>query len=159
MRRSGVLILFLCFVAIHHKNGATAEDKKTNDIRLPKSVVPEHYNVSILPDLETNEMEGTVRMDFHVLNVTDRIVMHGVNLTVVDESVVVELLDPSAGDKQLKFASVQYDSVKEFIIIQLDSPLNPGRYRVSLDYVGFLSNNLKGLYRSNYFDLTSQSKK
>ena len=153
-----VLLLFVV-VSI---DGASNDDKPAaidKDIRLPESVVPLHYDISILPDLKTSHMEGSVRMDFKVLSATDRVVMHGVNLTVPDDSIEIEPMDSTSTNEPIQVVSVDYDHSKEFIIIQLAPKMRVGRYRIRLDYTGALSNNLKGLYRSDYFDQASQSKK
>lgn len=167
MPKSGLsrlaIILLLLVSAVSTGEGA---QKMKNDIRLPGSIKPKHYDISIIPDLEANDMEGTVSMEFSVGNSTEEIVMHGINLTVDEESVILITLPSStkttkAKDAhQVKAVSVSYDTSKDFIIIKLDSKLDPSfDYRLSLSYSGALSSNLKGLYRSSYFDQATRSNK
>lgn len=145
--------------------GALVEAKTNdNDIRLPESIVPNHYDIAIMPDLQTGEVEGIVRMEFSVKTATDKIVMHGVNITVVERSVKVSSIGSgpkeTAAKKHVPVSSVSYDPAKDFIIIRLGSQLDPDRrFQVTLNYIGALSNNLKGLYRSDYFDHKARSKK
>ncbi len=162
---SGILQLTsILLLVIALGTGGIAQRTKT-DIRLPGSIKPKHYDISIIPDLEANDMEGTVSMEFSAENSTDEIVIHGMNLTVDEESVILITLPSTKTTKakdghQVKAVSVSYDTSKDFIIIKLDSKLDPSfDYRVSLSYSGALSGNLKGLYRSSYFDQATQSNK
>lgn len=135
------------------------EGKVLPDIRLPKSIVPEHYFVGIVPDIHQNNnaIEGFVHLDFFVQTPTDRIVMHAVNLTLNEDSVSVNLLpsknmemmrendvsktSSSGLSEKLKMLKVlrpiSYDADKEFAIIHLGSKLEENqRYRVSFNYSG-----------------------
>ena len=73
---------------------AIGEGKILPDIRLPKSIVPEHYHVGIVPNIHENKnaIEGFVHLNFFVQSPTDRIVMHAVNLTLNEDSVTVNPL-------------------------------------------------------------------
>ena len=149
------------------------------DIRLPKSIIPEHYQIGLIPDIyhSHNSMEGFVHLDFFVQSSTDRIVLHAVNLTLQKDSVVVvprmlkamEMMkenDVSKSDENEKpkqpevLHPISYDAQKEFVIIHLASNLEENqRYRLKFNYSGTLSKNLKGFYRSDYLELKSNTKK
>lgn len=136
------------------------EGKFLPDIRLPKSIVPEHYHIGIIPHIHDGkaEIEGFVHLDFFVQSPTDRIVMHAVNLTLNEESVAVNQLQSKAMEimqendvskisssgtteksKMLKvLRPVSYDVDKEFAIIHLSSKLEENKwYRVSFNYSGY----------------------
>lgn len=147
--------------------------KKLPDIRLPKSIVPEHYHVGIIPDLfHNNSLEGFLHLDFFVQSSTDEIVMHGVDLKIDEGSVNVVLQQPNAIEstqlnklkeltKTPKLRSpVLYDKEKEFIIFKLSDKLEENlRYRLLLNYSGTVTTTLKGLYRADYTDQKSKLKK
>ena len=133
------------------------------NIRLPKTIIPVHYDVGLVPDLDTGSLVGYVHLDFFVQSTTDRIILHGVNLTIIDSSVIVTAI-PNSNENDLNkwernsspleiLHPVTYNATKEFIIMQLVSKLNENsHYRLSLNYTGALSQNLKGFYRSDYID-------
>ena len=154
--------------------------KKLPDIRLPTAIVPEHYDIGIVPDIDQDSLEGLVVLDFFVRSSTDQIFMHAKNLRIVDSSVVVFLLSTNntqfeletlandvsfskeKGTSELKevFNLTSYDSEREFVIFNLFSKLQEnGKYRLSFNYTGKLATNLKGIYRSEYVDKKTQTKK
>jgi aminopeptidase N len=149
----------LCLLAAVFVSIVIGEGKVLPDIRLPKSIVPEHYNVGIVPDIyqNNNAIEGFVHIDFFVQSPTDRIVMHSVNLNLNEDSITVNLLPSktmemmrendvsksssngiSEKSKILKvLRPVSYDVEKEFAIIHLGSKLEENRrYRVMFNYSG-----------------------
>ena len=156
--------LFLLLNVLFHQsvNG----DK---DIRLPKSIIPVHYNIGIVPDLADGSLQGYVHLEFFVQSPTDRIILHGLNLAVIESSVIVTPL-PNSNENDLNLREtpnrlaiifpVQYNSTREFIIIQLASKLKDNsNYRLVLNYTGTISTNLKGFYRSDYVDQQTGAKK
>ncbi len=149
----------ICLLAAVLFSFLMGEGKVLPDIRLPKSIMPEHYFVGIVPDIHQNNnaIEGFVHLDFNVQSPTDRIVMHAVNLTLIEDSVFVNLLPSktmemmrendvsktsssglSEKSKTLKvLRPISYDMDKEFAIIHLGSKLEENqRYRVSFNYSG-----------------------
>lgn len=178
---SVIRLLLFTVISFSLETVESAGGKNLPDIRLPKSIVPEHYEIGIIPDIQgRNEIEGFVHLDFFVQSSTDQLVMHGVNLTVIEESIVIsapalrsmELMQENDVSKtnsnginekvkQLTVLHpVVYDVDREFIIIRLGSKLEENfRYRISLNYTGVLAKNLKGFYRSDYLDMKTQSKK
>lgn len=176
-------VVGLClFAAVLCGTIVNTDGKFLPDIRLPKSILPEHYSIGIIPDIHQGnaDIEGFVHLDFFVQSPTDRIVMHAVNLTLNEESIVVNQLPSKAMEimqendvskisstgiseksKMLKvLRPVSYDVEKEFAIIHLGSKLEENRrYRVSLNYSGSLAKNLKGFYGSEYLDRKSKTKK
>ncbi len=67
------------------------------DVRLPKTWIPERYNVTLLPNLKTDNGDwsypGSVEIALRASNETEgneRIFLHAKGLTIDEESVVVE---------------------------------------------------------------------
>ena len=169
------LLVVLCF-----NDGAVAR----KDLRLPNAVIPESYRIKILPMFVEGDFRlfGNVRMDFFIVEPTDRIVMHAVNLTIDDGATIVLLANEShravkrsesphdQEDDPLEVATeivesdagfrVTYDAEKEFVIFELPWTLRVGRrYRIQFGYRGQLSQGLEGLYLSHYIDRQSGSKR
>ncbi|XP_025081948.1 uncharacterized protein LOC112556791 [Pomacea canaliculata] len=75
----------------YHKfegSGSSSADKLTlEDILLPTNLRPEHYDITIQPDMEGPDpkkftFNGTVTMTFTCVNATDKIVLHASMLEV-----------------------------------------------------------------------------
>ena len=67
----------------------------------------------------------------------------------------ITLTDMSNG-KNVPILKHDYDKDREFYIAHLSKALTPGHaYKISINYVARLSDNLKGFYRSVYKDLTT----
>ena len=88
---------------------------------------------------------------------------------MIESSVIVTPL-PNSNENDLNLREtpnrlaiifpVQYNSTREFIIIQLASKLKDNsNYRLVLNYTGTISTNLKGFYRSDYVDQQTGAKK
>ncbi|MGO9450654.1 MAG: hypothetical protein ACLQDV_06345 [Candidatus Binataceae bacterium] len=66
-------------------NVARAEDPylfATAPGKLPKTVVPTHYTVSLQPDLNTLAMPGVEVVDINVLRPTSRLVLNALNMAI-----------------------------------------------------------------------------
>ncbi len=170
-------LFLLVAAALCSNDGMAAAD----GIRLPGSVVPENYRIKILPIIEEGDFRlfGSVRLDFSTTEPIDRIVLHAVNLTMDEKITVVPLAGKCRSvvkraepeeDDPLELAAetddhhggyhVSYDREKEFVIIGLPWTLNANhRYRIKFTYHGQLSQGLDGLYRTDYPDPTTGSKR
>ncbi|XP_050314104.1 endoplasmic reticulum aminopeptidase 1-like isoform X2 [Anthonomus grandis grandis] len=56
-----------------------------NSIRLPTTLKPSRYNLTIHPNLTTLEVRGQISIEFHCDKETNFIVLHGHNLTILDK--------------------------------------------------------------------------
>jgi Peptidase M1 N-terminal domain len=172
MERLLLLMLFVGVWAVEDLN-----------VRLPGSIVAEHYRIKMITVLQEGDFRlvGSLRMDFTVKESTDQVVMHAINLTVVEDSVniitlsrgdprslsVEELLsiveessDSRTDSEPIRSQSVVYDAENEFVIIRLTSALIENRrYRINFNYRGKLSDGLKGFYRSHYIDRSTSSRR
>ena len=102
------------------------------NLRLPKSIIPVHYDLGIVTDLDTGSLVGYVHPNFFVRSATDRIILHGVSLTVIDSSVVVTAI-PHLNQRDLDkrerdsyspldiLHPVTYNSTNEFIVIGFEA--------------------------------------
>lgn len=151
-------------------------------MRLPRSILPENYRIKLIAllDEDNPRLVGTLRLDFVATQDTDRIVMHAVDLQLVEQSVsvttlsrgdprklsVAELLLIAEGDGStpppppVTSVGVDYDVDAELVTIRLSSMLlESRRYQLSFNYRGQMSDTLRGLYRSSYVDRISGKKR
>jgi puromycin-sensitive aminopeptidase len=113
--------------------------------RLPRSVVPERYELRIEPDLTTATFRGAEDVAVHVAEATDEVVLNANDLAVTAAWVVAD------GDRRVE-ATVHLDDEAERLTLRLGEQLAPGRATVHLEFEGTINDKLKGLYRSVYED-------
>lgn len=94
--------------------------------------------------------EGETKIRFVCAKPTDVIVFHGKDINI-DES-KLSLKTEGGIDVVLK-GKLEYDEIREFYKLSLtnECTLNE-KYILTIDYVGKISTNLYGFYRSSYVD-------
>ncbi len=115
------------------------------DHRLPRTVLPRHYDLEIEPDLHAATFAGRVRIDIDVREPTSEILLNAVELTV-DEATLV------AADGSRQRATVHHDDQAERLALRLESPVEPGAASLELIFDGLLNDKLAGFYRSTFVD-------
>ncbi|EFX67104.1 hypothetical protein DAPPUDRAFT_302210 [Daphnia pulex] len=174
----GVLVYFLAdrpypAAALTNGNGAAASASSSSgsgkkdqphdmagnkNVRLPRAVLPSRYDVRLFPVLEKGNFSilGHVSIDLQCQMETDRIVLHSADIVVDPKSVKVFEQGNKPG-KTLMVASdgIHYDTDMEFLVIRLcpkhkDKLAKGANYTLSMNYVGNLTDQLRGLYRSTY---------
>lgn len=123
----------------------TAHDDETSRYRLPRTVVPSHYELVLEPDLDAATFAGTVAIDVEVVEPVDEIVLNALDLEI-DAAVLV-------GPNGTRLAgSVTYDADTERALIDIEDAAAPGAWRIELSFRGELNDKLVGFYRSTYTD-------
>jgi puromycin-sensitive aminopeptidase len=117
-----------------------------SEFRLPKKVVPVHYEIDITPDFQNLTFRGTVTIDVHVKEPVSNIALNAHQLTIGE--VAVEDINSSTS-----FAgSVSLDKKLQRANIALQGTVGPGRWRIKMAFAGVLNDELKGFYRSVWKD-------
>ncbi|XP_029952160.1 aminopeptidase Ey-like [Salarias fasciatus] len=127
--------------------------------RLPDSLSPSTYNVSLHPRLTPNEdsglyiFTGQSSVEFTCLKETDLILIHSnkLNLTLFDgfHAKLTGLNGAVAPTMKNTFLEVP----TQYLVIQLNAPLKAGStYRLDTEFVGELADDLGGFYRSEYVE-------
>ncbi|XP_078103122.1 aminopeptidase Ey-like [Sander vitreus] len=126
--------------------------------RLPDSLVPVSYNVTLWPRLEPNAdgmylFKGRSIVVFKCVKETDLIIIHSnkLNLTSFEgHQAVLGDLD-GATVPSLKKSWLEIPT--QYLVVQLNSPLKAGStYTLFTEFVGELADDLGGFYRSEYKD-------
>lgn len=124
--------------------------------RLPDSLVPVSYNITLWPHMEPNEngtyvFFGNSTVIFKCEKETDLIIIHSnkLNLTTFeDHHATLKGLD-GATAPALKNTWLEIPT--QYLVIQLQSALAVGSsYELRTEFVGELANDLGGFYRSEY---------
>jgi puromycin-sensitive aminopeptidase len=113
-----------------------------NPYRLPRHVVPTHYDLHLEPDLETLVFTGSVGIDFAVSESTDSIVLNAAEIDIKSATITS---GPTVSE-------IVYDEEYERATLKLDGQLAPGDHRLDIDYTGVINDQLKGWYQSIYQD-------
>jgi aminopeptidase N len=108
--------------------------------RLPKSVVPDHYAITITPDLAAEKFSGQETIDVDVTEPIDTITLHSAGLELTD--VVV-----GSGSKLLN-PTVTFDVPNEMASLKFSQTVPPGKASIRISFTGALSGQLRGLYLS-----------
>ncbi len=132
----------------------------TEGIRLPRHMMPQRYEVQLVPVLEEGNFithgEVSIELAFDASGMggvedAERVVLHS-RYTHIDEDSVV--LTDSAGEERV-IVGHEYDLEREFYVIHLDRRLNSAgsdNFALSMTFQSELLDDLEGLYYSTYVD-------
>ncbi|CAL1614802.1 unnamed protein product [Knipowitschia caucasica] len=112
-------------------------------MRLPKSVFPTHYDLSIHPNLTTLDFSGVVRIRLDVREDTETIVLHSKRLEVSN----VYLLGPE-GVRPLRV--LEFPRFHQLALVSEDVLIKGRNYEVHLEFAANLSDSFHGFYKSSY---------
>lgn len=140
------------------------------DVRLPTSIKPLKYNISLEPYLYENNFtfSGEVHINILVLEDCYNITMHAIDLDISKNDVAIINVQPlqSKSDKQnsskaiakgkaimteLRIRKQYLLEAKQFFIIELyDKLLKNTEYVIKIKFSGLIQDYLQGFYRSSY---------
>ncbi|MGH0162220.1 UNVERIFIED_CONTAM: hypothetical protein FKN15_042193 [Acipenser sinensis] len=116
-------------------------------MRLPRAVIPVHYDLTLQPNLTTMKFTGSVTITVKVNEDTKNVVLHSSGLDISKISI------RPVGENQPKPAQyVEYHPWQQ-IAVQCPETLQKGRsYDLKLEYSANLSDSYYGFYKSSYRD-------
>jgi len=110
------------------------------NVRLPSSVTPIHYRITLQPNMDTFYVNGTSEIEASVNEETDYIILHVKDITVDTISV-----DGNSVKKKFDYGE------NDFHVIQINGRLQKGALMIRLTYHYMLTaNELVGFYNSSY---------
>ncbi|RWS12695.1 Puromycin-sensitive aminopeptidase-like protein [Dinothrombium tinctorium] len=125
-----------------NKNAPTESDHTFS--RLPATVIPHLYDLTLKPDLQTFKFEGSEVINVVVQKATNKVLLNAIDLNITrasfsdDSGNVIEAEHVNSCDKT------------EIVTITFPSNLKPGKAQLSIQFYGSINNKLRGLYRSKY---------
>ncbi|XP_063046293.1 aminopeptidase N-like [Engraulis encrasicolus] len=130
--------------------------------RLPMTLKPSVYNVTLWPRLTMNEhglyvFTGHSTVDFQCVNATDLILIHSnkLNLTKMDGGEHHARLTGLDGAVAPGIKSTWLQVTTQYLVIQLNGKLAEGKnYQLHTEFIGELADDLGGFYRSEYYEGT-----
>jgi aminopeptidase N len=108
--------------------------------RLPQSVVPDHYAITITPDLPIEKFSGNETIDVTIKEPVDTITLHSADIVMHD--VVL-----ASGSKMMN-ATITYDVPNEMASLKFGQTIPPGKASLRIAFDGNLQSQLRGLYLS-----------
>ncbi len=115
-----------------------------NPYRLPRALLPRHYDLTLEPDLTAATFTGTVSIDVEVTEPTSEVVVNTAELDLLSVTVTQ--------GSSMAATSVTLDAETERALVRLPAPLSPGRAVLAFRFAGVLNDKLRGFYRSTYSD-------
>ena len=132
MRRAFTIVL-LPFITFAAAGFAQAQ-------RLPENVLPQHYSLTLTPDLKAATFSGSEIIDLTLAEPTSSISLNARDLTF--NSVTLEV----AGKEQP--ASVSLDPEKQQATFTVPTQIPAGNATLKIQYTGILNGELRGFYLS-----------
>ena len=114
-----------------------------NKYRLPKMVIASYYSITIKPDLDSEKFSGSETITLTVKDKINSIKLNSIGLKI-DKAEI--------RDVGLKPINISEDKDHETISVNFKEYLNPGEYKLDLEFHGDLDNSLRGFYLSRYKD-------
>ncbi|XP_019733792.1 aminopeptidase N-like isoform X2 [Hippocampus comes] len=137
----------------------TPSNNPWDKYRLPKSLVPEIYNITLWPRLTPDPktglyiFTGVSSVEFKCAEETNLILIHSnkLNYTNYENNHMAKLIPLDSGSKAPSIVSSWLQNETQYLVLKLDSKLmKDHRYRLHTTFTGELADDLGGFYRSEY---------
>jgi len=121
-------------------------DTPADQYRLPRTVVPAHYDLELEPDLTAFTFRGTGATTVEVVETTNRFVLNAIELEVQKAWVTND-----AGAR-IEAEMIHLDEDTERLAVELGAEATPGTWVLHTEFTGLLNDKLHGFYRSTFTD-------
>ncbi len=108
--------------------------------RLPTTVTPEHYSLTLAPDLKTATFTGKETIDVTLAQPATSITLNAAQITF--QTVTI------ASDGNTQTAKVSEDKANEQVTLQVPTEIPAGKATIKIRYTGILNGQLRGFYLS-----------
>ena len=116
-----------------------------DSFRLPRTVEPQHYELTLTPDLAAATFAGEERVRVLVHEEVTELVLNAAELDIHH----AELRDDEGNTLT---ATVTLDEAQERATVALSGAAGPGHWTLDLTFTGTLNDKLRGFYRSTFID-------
>ncbi|XP_017329198.1 alanyl (membrane) aminopeptidase b, tandem duplicate 1 [Ictalurus punctatus] len=131
----------------------SASNEPWDKFRLPDTLIPVSYDVTLWPRLKPNAeglyvFTGHSSVEFECVKETDLILIHANKLNLSADATLSTL----NGSPAPSITSTRTISKTQYLVFHLSDKLNSGeRYKLHTEFRGELSDDLGGFYRSEYY--------
>ncbi|MGH8923330.1 MAG: M1 family metallopeptidase [Acidimicrobiia bacterium] len=116
-----------------------------NPYRLPRSVVPSRYDITLIPDLSQATFSGLETVAVEVLEPTAAIVLNS-------HEIEIQRAELRRGEETLE-ATVTFEPESQRTVLAFDRKLEAGPGELYLEFTGLLNDQLVGFYKSTFTDV------
>jgi aminopeptidase N len=109
--------------------------------RLPRTVIPKHYAVTIEPDLVRETFRGAETIDVDVQESVSSVTLHAIDLDLSS-------ITATSGAISARGTVSSVDAANEMVTVAFDRPLPPGGAALHFGFSAPLNKQLRGLYLS-----------
>jgi len=137
LMRKPIAFLFLGFFAITSQ----AENKPSVQSppgSLPREIVPRSYLIHLEPDIEARVSDGVESIEIEVVQPTSRIVLNALDTQIIRARIEI--------DGRPEELAPQLDTNLQTVSLDLESPLQPGNYTLSIKFQSRISEEPRGLF-------------
>jgi puromycin-sensitive aminopeptidase len=117
-----------------------------NPFRLPRSVIPSRYDLTISPDLDSRTFVSRCVVTVEVSTTLHQVVCNASDIEVTKAWVVI------ADGTRIDAVSIDHDADTERVTATFERTLPVGPARITYEYSGTLNDKLCGFYASTYAD-------
>jgi puromycin-sensitive aminopeptidase len=117
-----------------------------NPYRLPRTVTPSRYDLTISPDLRGRNFVGQVSVAVHVNEAVAQIVCNANDVTVHKAWVV------DASGTRTDATAISHDNETERVTLTMERTIVAGDAKIVFEFEGILNDKLCGFYASTYTD-------
>ncbi|EDY17097.1 Peptidase M1 membrane alanine aminopeptidase [Chthoniobacter flavus Ellin428] len=114
---------------------------ETNQGRLPKTIVPQRYDVHLAPDMEKAVFSGDETVAIEVRQPVQKIVLHSNGLEISNATLHTTEEIP---------LTPQLNTEEQTLTFTLPKELAPGQYTLAMHFAGKLTEQPRGLYIARY---------
>lgn len=137
----------------HHQEENVTYANKRLVSRLPSDTRPLHYNLTLIPHLDTGLYEGEVNITLEIETERHNIVLHSLNLSI--DTVDLTLIN---GYKTITVQNIQTNEYDETVVIVPKEQLLPGLYSLFIKYSGTILHKIVGFYKSKYLSANNETR-
>ncbi|CAK9053976.1 unnamed protein product [Durusdinium trenchii] len=120
---------------------------------LPSDVLPEHYDLTLEPDVEKFTFDGVVKITCDVQVATDSISVHAHELVLSSAT-----FTPSEGSSASSAESITLKTKSKMAVVGFEEVLPVGKGILEIKFRGTLNDQMAGFYRSQYTDSKGQKR-
>ncbi len=114
--------------------------------RLPRTVVPSRYDLTLEPDLDAGTFDGAVAVAIEVVEPVTEIVLNANELRLGDATLT------GADGRTIEVSKILIDDDAERATVDLAETAESGEWILTISFRGELNPRLTGFYRSTYQD-------
>jgi aminopeptidase N len=108
--------------------------------RLPDTVTPVHYDITVAPDLAAAKFTGAVTIQVRIVKPTPTVTLNAAEIAFEEVAI--------AAGGTTQHAKVVLDEAMQQATFTVPSPLPAGEAEIRIKYSGILNDDLRGLYLS-----------